>query len=248
VVTALTMQVKFLIPAFWLALGISVLAFGPRDLLRRPMLWAGAGVTLLVTAPTLIWQARHGWPYLALTKQVSHEMDYVGGRYTFVPSALLLAGVAIGAVLACYGLWRLLRSPELAPYRFLGATTIGVLVIMIAANGRSYYAAGMYGLLWAVAASSCNGIGRPSGGAGSRPGRSTRCPRWSRWQRCPGSRCPGTRTSHRIRSTSSFAEVRQAGKLDNGTGVNNNTQGSAIWVCEGPRAPWPQLWPQLRTR
>lgn len=334
VVTALTMQVKFLIPAFWLALGISVLALGPRDMLRRPMLWAGAGVTVLVSVPTLVWQARHGWPYLALTRQVSEEMDYVGGRYTFVPAALLLAGVAIGAVLVCYGLWRLLRSPELAPYRFLGTTTIGVVLIMVITNGRSYYAVGMYGLLWAVAAVELqrhrpaawwrwfptwpvyalsavvavsvlpwepvswhankppdpvnfqlDEIGWPHAVDGiAAVYRSLPAPQRreavvvgdSYWIAAAVERFgperglpeayspsrgyyyfgmpPGSAHtvvyvgSDRAALREHFAGVHQAGKLDNGTGVNNNTQGSPIWVCEGPRAPWPQLWPQLRTR
>ncbi|HEX2298018.1 MAG TPA: glycosyltransferase family 39 protein [Pseudonocardiaceae bacterium] len=152
VVTALTLQVKFLIPAFWLALGISVLVLGPRDLLRRPMLWAGAAVAVIVTVPTLVWQAHNGWPYLELTRQVSAEMEYIGGRLTFLPLAIITAGVLVGIVLVCYGLWRLLRAPELRPYRFLGTTMLGVTAIMLAANGRPYYVSGLYAVLWAVAA------------------------------------------------------------------------------------------------
>ncbi|WP_232376720.1 ArnT family glycosyltransferase [Amycolatopsis aidingensis] len=39
--TAVAMQGKFLIVFFWLALGAVVLLTGPRELLRRPALWAG---------------------------------------------------------------------------------------------------------------------------------------------------------------------------------------------------------------
>ncbi len=43
-----------------------------------------------------------------------------------------------------------------------------------------------------------------------------------------------------------FRDVRPAGKVDNGVGVDNEEQGGTIWVCREPRAPWSQLWPTLR--
>jgi hypothetical protein len=39
VVTAIALQNKWLIATFWLVVALSVLAVGPRDLLRRPLLW-----------------------------------------------------------------------------------------------------------------------------------------------------------------------------------------------------------------
>ncbi|NUS93900.1 MAG: glycosyl transferase family 39, partial [Nocardia sp.] len=41
VVTAIDMQVKWLIPFFWIAVAISSAVLGPRELVRRPLLWAG---------------------------------------------------------------------------------------------------------------------------------------------------------------------------------------------------------------
>lgn len=43
-----------------------------------------------------------------------------------------------------------------------------------------------------------------------------------------------------------FRDVRPAGTVDNGVGVDNEEQGGTIWVCRGPVGPWPQLWPALR--
>lgn len=332
VATALTLQVKFLIPAFWVALGISVLALGPRDMLRRPMLWAGAAVAVAVTAPTLVWQARNGWPYLELTERVSEEMDYVGGRLTFLPLAIASAGLLVGVALACYGLWRLLRSPELRPYRFLGTTVLGVTAIMLAANGRPYYLSGLYALLWAVAAVelqrhrpaiwwrwiptwpvyALSGLlalsalpwqplswhaGQPKNVINfqldeigwpqladnvaevhrSLPAQSRQdavvvsefywgaaaVHRFGPERGLPEAYSPsrgywyfgappqdadiviylGSDAEFLRRH---FTEVRRAGQVDNGMNINNNTQGTPIWVCEDPRVPWSQLWPQLR--
>jgi hypothetical protein len=39
---------------------------------------------------------------------------------------------------------------------------------------------------------------------------------------------------------------RLAARIDNGVGVDNEEQGSAVMVCRGPRRPWSREWPALR--
>ncbi|MEU1980583.1 glycosyltransferase family 39 protein [Nocardia sp. NPDC019395] len=149
--TAVDMQVKWLIPFFWLAVAVSSLFFGPRDLVRRPLLWLGGFGVLLVSAPLLLWQADRGWPQLALTAAVRQEQQATGGPVAFVPLAVLIAGV-LGAVLLCYGVWALLRRDSLRPYRFLGATALLLLIVFLVSGGRIYYVAGMYGVIFAAGA------------------------------------------------------------------------------------------------
>ncbi len=43
-----------------------------------------------------------------------------------------------------------------------------------------------------------------------------------------------------------FAQVRQAGTVQNSAGVDNDEQGAPIWLCLGRRGSWAQLWPGLR--
>ncbi|GDY29720.1 ArnT family glycosyltransferase [Gandjariella thermophila] len=150
--TAAGLQTKYLIFVFWVVLAGAALLVGPRELLRRRMLWLGGALALLVTLPSVLWQATHGWPQLEVNHAVAVEQRYAGGRAWFVPLALALAGLPVGAVLVCYGLWRLLRSAELRPYRFLGLTALGVTAVFVLAGGRMYYVAGMYAVLWAAAA------------------------------------------------------------------------------------------------
>lgn len=141
--TAIAMQVKWLIPLFWICLGIAVLVYGPRELLRRKALWIGAAIVVLVTAPSLFWQAQHGWPQLEMARVIAGENSMVGGRLTFLPIALFFAGL-LGAVLVLNGLWALFRWEPLRPYRFLGLTVLLLLVAFIVAGGRAYYAGGIY--------------------------------------------------------------------------------------------------------
>jgi 4-amino-4-deoxy-L-arabinose transferase-like glycosyltransferase len=150
-VTGIDMQVKYLIPLLWLALLVSVLVVGPRALLRRPLLWVGFAIAVVITVPSLLWQATHGWPQLAVTKQINGDVAASGGRLALIPMAVYTAGILVGAVLLCYGLWQLLRAPELRAYRFLGWTVVGVTVLCIATEGRYYYVAGLYSLCWAAA-------------------------------------------------------------------------------------------------
>jgi dolichyl-phosphate-mannose-protein mannosyltransferase len=150
VVTALALYTKFLIGGFWLAAGVALLVCGPRELLRRPALWLGAAIAVVALVPTLLWQATHGWPQFGMGAAISQEVGNTwGGRLTFVPAAVLTAGIPVGAVLLGYGLWRVLRDREL---RFLGWTTLLLTVAFVAVNGRFYYLAGMYPVCWAMAA------------------------------------------------------------------------------------------------
>jgi len=43
-----------------------------------------------------------------------------------------------------------------------------------------------------------------------------------------------------------FGSVEQAARIDNGVGLDNEEQGTPVWVCRDRLAPWAQLWPQLR--
>ncbi|OKJ88969.1 ArnT family glycosyltransferase [Amycolatopsis sp. CB00013] len=153
VVTGFALNTKFLIGGFWVVALIAATMFGPRDLVRRPALWFGAVIAAAMIAPTLVWQAANGWPQLTMGAAISQEVSAGwGGRVTFVPALVLSAGVPVGMILLGYGLWRLLRSERLWPYRFLGWTALGVLALFVLANGRYYYAAGMFALLFAAAA------------------------------------------------------------------------------------------------
>ncbi len=152
VVAGVAAETKFQVLLLCAVLLLSVLVFGPRELLRRPMLWGGVAIGALIALPTLVWQAMHGWPQLKMATIVASEADALyGGRSGIAPALLLLAGVA-GTVLAVYGLWRLLRAKELRSYRFLAVTFLVLYVVFVVTLGRPYYLGGFYGVLPAAGA------------------------------------------------------------------------------------------------
>jgi 4-amino-4-deoxy-L-arabinose transferase-like glycosyltransferase len=149
IVTAVSLQTKFLVPAFWVFILLSAAVLGPRELLRRPLLWTGAAIATVTTLPTLLWQATHGWPYLRMSDVVSAEFP---GTWSFLGGGLIGAGVAAGGVAFLYGLWRLLRSPELRPYRFVGVAVVALIAAFLLSRGRAYYLLSVYSPLFAAGA------------------------------------------------------------------------------------------------
>ncbi|WP_031466727.1 glycosyltransferase family 39 protein [Sciscionella sediminilitoris] len=148
-VTALDMQVKWLIPAFWICVALAVLVCGPRRMLINPMLLTGAFLVGVSMVPSLVWQAGHGWPQLAMSEIIGADEAAARGPLLFTPEALKLAGV-LGVPLLCYGVWRLFRAERLRPYRFLAPAAILLFVFFVIASGRPYYVVGMFPVLAAA--------------------------------------------------------------------------------------------------
>ena len=148
-VAALT---KFQVLLLCAVLLVAVAAVGPRDLLRRPLLWVGMAIAVLLTAPTMVWQYANGWPQLRMASVVVGEAEALyGGRPGIAVQLIAYAGVA-GVMLVLYGLWRVFRDPALRDYRFLGVTFVVLYVFFVATAGRPYYLAGLYAPLAAVGA------------------------------------------------------------------------------------------------
>jgi hypothetical protein len=151
VVTAIALQNKWLIAAFWCVVAVAALVDGPRAMLRRPALWIAAAAATAVSLPALIWQARNGWPQLWVAEAIPND-GFMNYRLVFLPLMITNAGILFGIALGCFGLWRLLTSPHLRPYRFLGWTVLALAALFLLFGGRSGYMAGIFGICWAAGA------------------------------------------------------------------------------------------------
>ncbi|WP_433799164.1 glycosyltransferase family 39 protein [Actinomycetospora sp. CA-084318] len=148
-VVGIAAQTKFQVMLLCAVLLVAVAVCGPRALLRRPLLWVGALVAAAIAAPTLVWQAVHGWPQLAMGPIVAAEAESLYGGRAGVAVQMLVGAGLLGAVLVAHGLVRVLRDPDL---RFLGVTVVVLVAFFLVTAGRPYYVAGLYGLLAAAGA------------------------------------------------------------------------------------------------
>ncbi len=146
VVTGLSLNTKFLVPALWVGMLVAVALCGPRELLRRPALWIGGLIAVAMTVPTLLWQAANGWPYLQMTDVVRAEFD---GPIGFAVGAAMSFGL-LGLLLAVIGLARAARPRH--PAAWLAVTGMLVIAAILGLHGRAYYVQSLVPALVALGA------------------------------------------------------------------------------------------------
>ncbi|MCX2947094.1 glycosyltransferase family 39 protein [Lentzea sp. NEAU-D7] len=128
---------KYVVLLLPVTLVLALLVVGPRQELRTRWLWAGAGLTLLIGAPNVIYQAVNGWPQLVMARTLS-DGSWTDGLM-FPLYVAFLTGPAVALVLVA-GVAGLLRRPRWRPARALGAAyLIGTaLVLAVAPSGIDY--------------------------------------------------------------------------------------------------------------
>jgi hypothetical protein len=139
------------LPEVLLAVIAAALAIvpGTRHHLRSKWIWLGGLVAALMWAPTLWWQATHGWPQITLAHEIHQEYSQAGNRIGFFAEQLLLFGL-VGVWLWVWGAWRLWRDHTV--YRVLPLIWLGSLVVFVITAGQGYYTAGTYPALIAAGA------------------------------------------------------------------------------------------------
>jgi 4-amino-4-deoxy-L-arabinose transferase-like glycosyltransferase len=126
-------------------LAVGLVASGRADVFRRPWVWAGGGLALLIWSPNLVWNAQHDWASLSMMQSLHRENSTLGASFEFVPLQLLV----VGPVLAPFwiaGLRRCFRD-EIA--RTFGFAYVTLLVVYTLSGAKSYYLGGIYFVLFA---------------------------------------------------------------------------------------------------
>jgi Dolichyl-phosphate-mannose-protein mannosyltransferase len=138
----------FLVPGLVLALLVSP----QRRVLSTRWPWLAGLLAVGIAMPTLVWQARNGWPELTMVHALHTAHSSASDTVKFLPAQLLYAG-PVAAPLWIGGLVCLFRDPTLQPYRFLAWWYVVLLVAMqVVVPGRPYYLAAMYLPLFAAGA------------------------------------------------------------------------------------------------
>ncbi|MBF9224114.1 glycosyltransferase family 39 protein [Hymenobacter ruricola] len=135
---------------FVAALGGALLLTPGRRLLLSRHFWGAAGLALLLWLPNLLWQLRHGIPFLhhmALLK--ASQLVHVDPA-DFWKSQLLFCLPAVWVWVP--GLLALLLGRAFRPYRAVGWVTVLGVGLLAVLSGKDYYALGYYPALFAFGA------------------------------------------------------------------------------------------------
>ena len=138
-------QVAFVAVIALVALG----CVGPRWVFRSRQLWVGAAIAVVIGAPYLIWQQRHGWPQLTVAHNIAGQAE--GGRAGFIPFQLVMVSPLLVPVWVA-GLVTAWRNPAMRALRFVPLLFGLLAAAYLLGNGKAYYLASLYPTVIAIGA------------------------------------------------------------------------------------------------
>jgi len=124
-----------------------------RSVFLKPWIWLGGLTAFLLFLPNLLWNIQHHFPFFELLANIRHN-----GRNVPLTHLQFLGQVAMhmnpaSVPLVLAGLWFYFAHPRGKQFRVLGwAALVLLAVIMFSANGRPYYVAPVYPMLFAAGA------------------------------------------------------------------------------------------------
>jgi 4-amino-4-deoxy-L-arabinose transferase-like glycosyltransferase len=107
---------------------------GPRWPLRSWWTVGGVLVAVLLAAPYLVWQQRHGWPQVKVAGSIAGSAE--GGRAGFIPFQLVMVSLFLVPVWIA-GLLAPFRRAALRTLRFLPLTYLGLALAYLVGNGKA---------------------------------------------------------------------------------------------------------------
>jgi asparagine N-glycosylation enzyme membrane subunit Stt3 len=152
VVAGLGMEEKYSIAVFAVSVVIGLLLTPQRRVFLNPWIWLGGLAAFLIFLPNLLWNLHNHWPFLELIHNIKTEgRDVVLPLPQFFFQQTLLID-PITAPIWLTGLFALLFSARLKPYRVLGWCYLVCFSAFFVLHGKNYYLAPVYPMLLAAGA------------------------------------------------------------------------------------------------
>jgi preprotein translocase subunit SecG len=149
-IAGLSIENKHSTVFFLIALVIGMLVTPQRRLLFNK--WTAAAILLifLIALPNFLWQWQHHWPTYELLNNIAHSDKNI----QYPPLAFLWQQVDMLLILSApiwiAGVLWLAFAKKAAAWRFLAATYIVFLAMMMAMHAKNYYVAPIYPVLFAA--------------------------------------------------------------------------------------------------
>jgi len=157
-VAGVALEAKYALASWLIALALGVALTPQRRLFARKELWLGLALAAVIAAPSIVWQALHGWPFAELVA-AAHGKDADTPALAFLVNQMfvmnpLLAPVWIAGFVAPF-----VRS-ELSALRFLAIAFVAQTALTIATHGKDYYLAAAYPTVFVLGAVFWEGVVR----------------------------------------------------------------------------------------
>jgi hypothetical protein len=140
----LGMLSKYSVAFYIVALLIGLSLTSDRRIFANKHLYFACAIGLLLFLPNLLWQFRHGFPVVFHMSELEKtQLQYVSPM-SFVVNQFLL-------FLPCVVIWitGLISLAVGRTYRFIAWSYVLVIVLLLIAHGKYYYAMGVYPILFA---------------------------------------------------------------------------------------------------
>jgi hypothetical protein len=152
VIAGLGLQEKYSIALFGLGVVVGLLLTPQRRAFLNPWIWLGGVAAFLIFLPNLLWNIHYHWPFLELMRNIRAEgRDVVLPLPQFFFQQTLLVH-PFTAPIWLTGLFALLFSSRLKPYRALGWCYLVCFTVFFVLHGKNYYLAPVYPMLLAAGA------------------------------------------------------------------------------------------------
>jgi hypothetical protein len=173
VVAGLGMEEKYSVAVFGLGIVVGLLLTEQRRVFLDKWIWLGGLAAFLIFLPNLLWNIHYDWPFVQLIHNIKADgRDVVLGPAQFLWQQILLVN-PLTLPVWLRGLFFLLFSARLKPYRALGWCYLVCYAVFFVLHGKSYYLAPVYPMLLAAGAVVIEGAidGREESRAGAESGR-----------------------------------------------------------------------------
>ncbi len=152
VVAGIGLEEKYSIALFGLGLVVGLLLTEQRRVFLNKWIWLGGFAALLIFLPNVLWNIKYDWPFLQLIRAIRAEgRDVALGPFPYFFQQTLLVN-PLTAPIWLVGLFALLFSMRLKPYRALGWCYVVCYTAFFVLHGKNYYLAPVYPMLLASGA------------------------------------------------------------------------------------------------
>lgn len=151
-VIGLGMMTKYTMVMFVAGLVGGILLTDARRYLKRPWLWGGVALSLLIFLPNLIWQIQHKFISLEFLSSIHARDVQIGRAEGYLIEQFVFCSNPFAIPLWISGLIYYFRGEPGRRYRMIGWMYVIPFLIYLFTQGRSYYLAPAYPMLIAAGA------------------------------------------------------------------------------------------------